>query len=101
MNEHNQVVKSTNGAGGTTTKTYDDLGNLGEINAIESAGTAMDYSYTWDRTNGNLLNRTSTPGLKSTNPALAESFTYDNLDRLQNANINGIPTPATYNTPQN
>ncbi|MCB0429861.1 MAG: VCBS repeat-containing protein [Flavobacteriales bacterium] len=91
MNERLQVTSSTQGNGGTLTQTFTNLGLPASVLRKEKNGgstlvTKMDWQYSFDALTGNLTYR------KDNLRSLTESFTYDNLDRLKTAKLNGAFT---------
>jgi RHS repeat-associated protein len=70
----------------TNNKYFDaDNGNLNEI----KTGNLFDYSFSFDAATGNLLQR------KDKNRNLTENFTFDDLNRLEEAAISGGATLTT------
>lgn len=70
----------------TTNKNLDAVsGNINEI----KTGSLFDYSFTFNAATGNLLQR------KDKTRNLTENFTYDNLNRLEDAAISGGTTLTT------
>jgi len=78
-NEYGQLVQAKYGNQKTVTNGYDDYNRL---NSIDYSGYAS-FAYVFDQTTGNLRSRTYTKGTTT----LSESFIYDNLNRLDKAQI--------------
>jgi RHS repeat-associated protein len=78
MNERGQTTKATWGNGLTNEEAFTNLGFL-QSQQIKNGSTALvNFAYTFEPTTGNLTSRTGHNGV-------AESFAYDNLDRLGRA----------------
>ena len=83
MDALGNVTSKSLGNGLTTTLSYDPRSTLlTGIQTNSSSGTVQNLSYAWDM-RGNLLSRTDIAR------AQQETFTYDNINRLTQANFNG------------
>jgi RHS repeat-associated protein len=81
MNERLQIEQFKSGNNLVTTQSFD----LDFITGIQT-GSIQNLQYEWDRSTGNLNWR------KDVNRNLKEDFTYDNLNRLTSASIEGGTT---------
>ncbi|MEJ2446298.1 MAG: RHS repeat-associated core domain-containing protein, partial [Exilibacterium sp.] len=87
MDERGNVTKALNGNGVTSYRGYDPAtGRLETLRGELSygLGDVQDHTYTWNKI-GNLIERTDQSGNKD----LTETFGYDDLNRLETAEVTG------------
>ncbi|MCH9691792.1 MAG: hypothetical protein K0U59_06995, partial [Gammaproteobacteria bacterium] len=86
MDARGNVTEHLNGNGITTVKTYDPATGrlLGQTASVLGIGDIQQLSYDWDDL-GNLTRRQDQSGDKD----LSETFRYDELNRLTNAQVAG------------
>ncbi|MFC2137322.1 FG-GAP-like repeat-containing protein [Bacteroidota bacterium] len=82
MNQRGQIEQFTSGNNLVTNHVFDTKGFLTGITTGPS-GIIQDWTYNWETETGNLLSRTDNFG------ELTESFQYDDLNRLTQADVDG------------
>ncbi len=88
---HGQPKAESYGNGVRTSRSYDNLGRLSDIDTIRRGATIQDNTYAW-LSDGSLQRRTARAG----SGVRREHFAYDHLNRLKNARTDfpGSSTPS-------